>query len=99
MNIYENLIEATGAKKVKFNCSGVLEKYKEILKDIQRNVEYSYNSLIGIEARLHQEGYSAAYAQEYLQKERENIDKTFSNMFANKVKLAQEELDSLKKRL
>lgn len=98
MNIYENFIENTGAKQPNLNTIGVLEGYKSQLQSIETSVTSSYNQLNEIEDKLRTNDYSVAFIREYMEKEKESMNKRLDGMFNTKATVMEKELDYLKER-
>lgn len=98
MNIYDNFIENTGAKKPILNTKDVLQSFKKHLESIENYVISSYNQLIDIEIKLGASGYSIDYIKEHMNKTKESMNKNIDGMFNTKVDSMEEDLKYLKER-
>lgn len=98
MNIYENFIENTGAKKPNLNTKEVLSSYKNELNSIETQVTWHFNQLNGIENSLSSNGYSVAYVKEHMEKEKESMNKSIDELFSNKISSMTRNLENLKER-
>ena len=79
MNVYENIIEDVKAVKVKTNAAGVLEQFKKYLEDIKTKVVHTHTQYKTMLEKFAAAGYTAAYIQEWEEKERGNYE---SNLLA-----------------
>lgn len=70
MNVYENIIEDVKVLKVRTNAAGVLEQFKRYLEDIKTKVVHTYTQYETMLEKFAAGGYTAAYIQEWEEKER-----------------------------
>lgn len=74
MNVYENIIEDVKAVKVKTNAAGVLEQFKKYLEDVKTKVVHTHTQYKTMLEKFAAGGYTAAYIQEWEEKERGNYE-------------------------
>ena len=84
MNVYENIIEDVKAVKVKTNAAGVLEQFKKYLEDIKAKVVHTHTQYKTMLEKFAAAGYTAAYIQEWEEKERGNYE---NNLLAEMIRL------------
>lgn len=99
MNIFENFIENTGAKRANLNTKEVLLSYKSELNSIETIVLSHFNQLKDTESQLNSNGFSAAYVKEHMEKLKESMNKNIDGMFATKIAAMEKSLSHLKERV
>lgn len=96
MNIYDNFIENTGAKKPVLNIKEVLQGFKGHLQSIETSVISSYKQLNEIENKLSTNMYTVDYIKEYMAKTKESMNKNIEGLFNTKVAAMEKDLSNLK---
>ncbi|MDC0803960.1 hypothetical protein POG14_17460 [Clostridium paraputrificum] len=98
MNIFENFIEPTGAKKPQLNTKEVLEYCKGELISIESNVNRIYKEIKNNEEKLRKGGFSSDYIKEHIEKNIPIINSNIEGIFNNKLNGIKERLKLLKER-